>query len=473
MAVSKARLRRNGDVRYFLKAPLPAWLSGQSIVPRYEVAIFLVFFAANGLYVAVNNRSSGEATKRLGSIAMVNLVAVSTGAHMNQLVSSCGISPGLYHRLHTCIGLTLVVEATAHIVLQVRQGLEFREQLSGIVAASLLGATFIVSALQRRLFEVFSTLHTAFALGSVAALWLHLPATRLTQPPRVYLLATIALFVFIKVQRALRVAYRSLWRDRRCDVDLHQSHDVVQIDVHLTRPMEVRAGQFLYLTVLGFSTFSFLESHPFQICWTETGEGGRQDIVVLARPRRGFTLKASAKTRQRYRALVDGPYGTTISLGQYGTVLLFATDVGIAGQLTYVRELLRLYQQCMAKSRRIALYWELEAEEHRFWVKEWMNEMLALDTDYILDIRLFIRGDYLSQQTSQGTVQQLGSHNRITLTYTSMDPESIIQTELSTRKGRTLVSLCTNPKITRAVLRGNIWADDVDVKRLDFQPWSS
>ncbi|KAH7016254.1 uncharacterized protein B0I36DRAFT_337139, partial [Microdochium trichocladiopsis] len=65
----------------------------------------------------------------------------------------------------------------------------------------------------------------------------------------------------------------------------------------------------------------------------------------------------------------------------------------------------------MAKSRRIALYWELEAEEHRFWVREFMDEMLALDTYY-----------------------------RITLCYTSMGPESIIQTELSIRKGRTLVS---------------------------------
>ncbi|KAH7012662.1 uncharacterized protein B0I36DRAFT_356044 [Microdochium trichocladiopsis] len=136
MAVSKARLCRNGDVRYFLKAPLPVWLSGRSIAPRHEVAIFLAFFAANGLYVAVNSHSSEGAMKRLGSVAIVNLIAASIGAHMNQLVSSCGISPELYLRLHTCIGLTFVVEATSHIVLQIMQGPEIREPLSGIVVSA-------------------------------------------------------------------------------------------------------------------------------------------------------------------------------------------------------------------------------------------------------------------------------------------------------------------------------------------------
>jgi len=33
------------------------------------------------------------------------------------------------------------------------------------------------------------------------------------------------------------------------------------------------------------------------------------------------------------RAIVEGPYGKEIHLDEYGTVLLFATDIGIAGQL--------------------------------------------------------------------------------------------------------------------------------------------
>lgn len=70
-------------------------------------------------------------------------------------------------------------------------------------------------------------------------------------------------------------------------------------------------------------------------------------------------------TAYQHRALVEGPYGKTLSFGQYGTVLLFATDMGIAGQLPYIGKLLERYQQCKVKTRRIALFWELEAEGRR------------------------------------------------------------------------------------------------------------
>ena len=56
------------------------------------------------------------------------------------------------------------------------------------------------------------------------------------------------------------------------------------------------------------------------------------------------------------------PYGKEIHLDEYGTVLLFATGIGIAGQLPYVRQLLENFHNYDAKARRIALFWQVDSE---------------------------------------------------------------------------------------------------------------
>jgi NAD(P)H-flavin reductase len=62
------------------------------------------------------------------------------------------------------------------------------------------------------------------------------------------------------------------------------------------------------------------------------------------------------------RAIVEGLYGKELDLESYDTVLLFATGIGIAGQLPYVTQLLEQYQSGGVTNQRIALFWELDSE---------------------------------------------------------------------------------------------------------------
>ncbi|KAK8125001.1 uncharacterized protein PG998_000760 [Apiospora kogelbergensis] len=234
--------------------------------------------------------------------------------------------------------------------------------------------------------------------------------------------------------------YLSFSGSRPSMATIEKHGDCVEIRVRMARPLKFQAGQFIYLSLWGISGLSGFEYHPFQICWEYADEHAQQVIVLLAQARRGFSKRLLMATAYQHRALVEGPYGKTLSFGQYGTVLLFATDMGIAGQLPYIRKLLERYQQCKVKTRRIALFWELEAEGYRYWVKPWMDEMLLLDSDYILDMQLYIRGHFLSQSTSEGDVVALGEHRRITLNYKAMCPETLVSSEIKARKGLTLVS---------------------------------
>lgn len=46
-------------------------------------------------------------------------------------------------------------------------------------------------------------------------------------------------------------------------------------------------------------------------------------------------------------------------MGDFGAILMFATDNGIAAQLPYLRKLIDDYNQCRIRTRRIHLIWQL------------------------------------------------------------------------------------------------------------------
>ena len=58
-----------------------------------------------------------------------------------------------------------------------------------------------------------------------------------------------------------------------------------------------------------------------------------------------------------FNALIEGPYGTHRSLASYGTVMLFASGIGITHQMPYVRELLEGYNAGIVAARRVTLIW--------------------------------------------------------------------------------------------------------------------
>lgn len=106
-------------------------------------------------------------------------------------------------------------------------------------------------------------------------------------------------------------------------------------------------------------------------------------------------LHDAFEEKSAMRAAIEGPYGKELRLDSYGTVLLFATGIGIAGQLPYVTQLLAGYLECKVKTRRIALFWEVESERkpcksdlmspliiskgHTAWVADKMQELLKQD----------------------------------------------------------------------------------------------
>jgi predicted ferric reductase len=134
--------------------------------------------------------------------------------------------------------------------------------------------------------------------------------------------------------------------------------------------LKVEAGQYINLWMPSISFWSFLQSHPFTIASCETGE--QTILELLIKPQKGLTSMlqrladdgagdGSEIVRTSLGlSLFTGPHGVSAHLDRYERVLMFASGLGIAVQLPYLRQLIRGFNDFTASTRRIHLVWQLE-----------------------------------------------------------------------------------------------------------------
>jgi NAD(P)H-flavin reductase len=117
----------------------------------------------------------------------------------------------------------------------------------------------------------------------------------------------------------------------------------------------------------GVSFTSFAQLHPFCVAWWYNKDGSDY-IVVIVEKRHGFTKHLCSyrsielSSSVEMAALIEGPYGRELDLKSYGTVLLFATGIGVAAQLSYISKLLDRSQKDQSRTKKIELYWQVERE---------------------------------------------------------------------------------------------------------------
>lgn len=215
----------------------------------------------------------------------------------------------------------------------------------------------------------------------MVALYLHIPRRGAFESPTVYLLAILCLEGFCRLLQLAQVIYRNirlgqtlsrakvktLTFKRPIGRDLTVS-DAVHIHVRVSRDWQPKPGQYVYLRLLNMTYTTWIQSHPFYVSWWYKDANGHRYVVLIVERRRGFTkhlfLCANDNPRKEteLRALVEGPYGMTPRLHSYGTVLLFATGIGVSGQLPHLKQLMDDYHNGIAKSRKVALFWEMKSE---------------------------------------------------------------------------------------------------------------
>jgi predicted ferric reductase len=232
---------------------------------------------------------------------------------------------------------------------------------------------------RNRLYEIFRIIHFGCSTAICVLLWLHIATAK-----KIYRIqAGICLCVWISTytHRNLLLLYRNFRIGKpRTRVSIENIHNTLKVNVSLPRPWRVKPGQYVYLTTARSGFFSILQRHPFMIAKSKSKE---YDFEMRILPASGFTrrlLGISLGNRTSYLgAFIEGPYGHGFDLRDYGTVVLLASGIGIAGQLPYIQELIRDYRCSETKTRDLLLIWLVENKTHRDLVWEYMTDMLRRD----------------------------------------------------------------------------------------------
>lgn len=149
------------------------------------------------------------------------------------------------------------------------------------------------------------------------------------------------------------------------DKALVRPAEVLQVDVTVPRPWQVKAGQFIFLSIPKLGIFTGIRGHPFMVTWWERDQDGLR-ISLLVKSRAGFTAELSRHLNKDLLAFIDGPYSAHHDFGQYGTVVMLATGIGIAGHIPYIKDLISGYNNCTVKTRRVRLLWQIKEKRERF-----------------------------------------------------------------------------------------------------------
>lgn len=218
------------------------------------------------------------------------------------------------------------------------------------------------------------------------------------EPPLLFMLLAVLVRSLVLLSHVAFMTYNNVngqgtTRSRISNV-LHESHQhgtrlhprSVRVHIKSVRPVKIEPGQYVYLRFLGLGWLAVVQSHPFYIAWQEKDEKGCSVLVIIIERQRGLTramyAQESTHPAMYPQALVlDGPYGVHLDLTKYRTVLLFATGIGIAGQLPYFEHLLRCHHDRKTRSKKISLFWEIDSEceelcmrklSYKLTVAQWM-----------------------------------------------------------------------------------------------------
>ena len=217
--------------------------------------------------------------------------------------------------------------------------------------------------------------HLVCTIASMILLFLHL------QPLEISSLSTNLLMVsalMCVAMMSIRIGL-TLWLT--ADVGIFEEGGLLRAEIHLRRPCKIHAGQYVCLRIPSTSLRSFNESHPFFISsWDNDGNDNARNITVLIQRMSGFTrrLRAAPTT---VRAFIEGPYGHSPVLGDYGNFILFASGIGIAAHLGSIKQLLDARDRGPSNTQVISLLWEVDEIERWDTAIKMVHQLLDQDGD--------------------------------------------------------------------------------------------
>lgn len=226
---------------------------------------------------------------------------------------------------------------------------------------------FAFPLFRRLSYDLFLSTHRALAVTCVYFLWRHLPSENII--PRLYIYVPVGIHLLTSISQSIYFLYRNGFllprASRRAVVETTMGHNEngspMIIRVKLSRPLVIKAGQYVKLWMPTASLSAWMQTHPFMV--TSWSPGKQQTLELLVQARRGLTgvlhRRATDEGHASFTTFVIGPHGSSEPVDQYESVFAVASGFGIAGVIPYLKQALHGYNTCTSRVRRIHFVWEL------------------------------------------------------------------------------------------------------------------
>lgn len=443
---------------------------------RLQLLFLVGYFATNVAFCVITIDWSGPLRQvatllrsRTGYLAVVNMIPLFLMAGRNNpLIALLGMSFETFNLLHRWFGRIVMLESVAHTLAwfvsnasangwSAAFSTAFRVQylMWGFISTAAMVVLCIQAAsiFRHAYYEVFKLMHIALAILSVIGLWYHLDLKNLPQIK--YLYAVIAVWVFDRAARFLRLAYRNVGAGGTKTLVEALPGNACRVTVTMARPWDFRPGQHAYLYM---PSIGFWQSHPFTVAWSDEAQNpnlndlplNRHDVLAqrktsvsfVVRGCTGFTAALYSRAaacpdgKMVTRCLVEGPYRGSHELHSYGTVMLFAGGVGVTQAVPHVRDLVAGYNNGTVATRKVIMVWVIQSPEHLEWIRPWMTEILAMEKRReVLRIMLFVSRPRSTKEihSPSSTVQMFPGRPNI---------DSLLGMEMQNQVGTMAVSVC-------------------------------
>lgn len=435
---------------------------------------------------------------RTGTLSVANLVPILLMSTIkNPLIELLDISYDTFNMMHRWLARLSILQGVAHtvcyMVAKVERegwpGLNKSVQNQFIYAGLAATVGFVVLFFQAPkvvrswAYEFFLYTHIIVVIVTFAFLWIHIMA----YPQLGFLAAAIGIWAVTRAWRFATLAYRTWGGRGRCQAVVEAlPGDALRVTLTTPRPWKYKSGQSLYLTI---PSVGWITAHPFSIAWSDAEHGLSRSKTIkrantkvfaddekrpIVRTRGGeeemekatYSLVIKARTgmtgklydrvargdgpdpgKMTFNACIEGPYGGDRSMASYGTVMLFASGVGITHQIPYIKQLLEGYNDGTVAARRITLVWAVTSTDCLEWIRPWMHEILGIENRRdVLKIILYITRAGLSQpiRSPSETVRMLRGRP---------DVQSLMEAEAKEKMGALGVSVCSGGGLADEVRR--------------------
>ncbi|KAL4985850.1 hypothetical protein BDW68DRAFT_189307 [Aspergillus falconensis] len=442
--------------------------------PRIWLLLQSTYWAGTIVCNFIKAHGAAEIAARAGNLAIINFIPLIFAGRLNLIADLLGIRIRSYTSIHGTFGIMTCMQTALHVILRIRENGWSPDdpiQFYGLLATSALLASFILLIIRKCLYEIFIKMHYFLGILALVAIWRHIRLLKASKLfTQIYLLVgscilTVTTILHWSLLVARNITSRQFGSRARAR---KTGEDTAVVVIPLNKPFTVRAGMVIYLWMPGVNYLSIFSSHPFMIAWWETNrEGKATSISLLIEKKDGFTRhlvdQLSHNRDQQFIAWIDGPYGgRPFDLATYDQALLFASDIGIASQIPYIRELLDVHP------KEIYVVWEVDNESLFGWVYQWMDQLLAEDKESkILHFGLYVRGKSL-----EAPIIWEGENERVWTSPGEVNVWKVMPEEFWTQGKHAIVAVSARENLRndlrKLVLRRS--ESTVDFIELPFQP---